>query len=81
MPFDMGNDNRNILPRFTPDAIRANTRIVEVLNHFGRTRGMTAAQVAQAWLLAKEPWIVPEENRKSHVVKSAWLYFHNCLII
>lgn len=57
--FDMGNDNRNILPRFTPEAIRANTRIVEVLNHFGRTRGMTAAQVAQAWLLAKEPWIVP----------------------
>lgn len=57
--FDMGNDNRNILPRFTPEAIRANTRIVEVLNHFGRARGMTAAQVAQAWLLAKEPWIVP----------------------
>ena len=57
--FDMGNDNRDILPRFTPEAIRANTRIVEVLNHFGRTRGMTIAQVAQAWLLAKEPWIVP----------------------
>jgi len=57
--FDMGNDNRNILPRFTPEAIRSNTRIVEVLNHFGRTRGMTAAQVAQAWLLAKESWIVP----------------------
>ena len=57
--FDMGNDNRNILPRFTPEAIRSNTRIVEVLNHFGRTRGMTIAQVAQAWLLAKESWIVP----------------------
>lgn len=57
--FDRGNDNRNILPRFTPEAIRVNTRIVEVLNHFGRTRGMTTAQVAQAWLLAKEPWIVP----------------------
>jgi len=57
--FDMGNDNRNILPRFTPEAIRANTRIVEILNYFGRTRGMTIAQVAQAWLLAKEPWIVP----------------------
>lgn len=57
--FNMGNDNRNILPRFTPDAIRSNTKIVEVLNHFGRTRGMTIAQVAQAWLLAKEEWIVP----------------------
>lgn len=57
--FDMGNDNRNILPRFTPEAIRSNTRIVEVLNSFGHTRGMTTAQVAQAWLLAKEPWMVP----------------------
>lgn len=57
--FNIGSDNRNILPRFTPEAIRANTRIVEALNRFGRTRGMTIAQVAQAWLLAKEPWIVP----------------------
>ncbi|MCC8035852.1 MAG: aldo/keto reductase [Rikenellaceae bacterium] len=57
--FDSGNDNRNILPRFTPEAIRANTRIVEVLNEFGRTRGMTIAQVAQAWLLAKGDYIVP----------------------
>lgn len=57
--FDRGNDNRNTLPRFTPEAIRANTRIVEALTDFGRTRGMTAAQVAQAWLLAKEDWIVP----------------------
>lgn len=57
--FDGDNDNRNILPRFTAEAIRSNTRIVEVLNHFGRTRGMTIAQVAQAWLLAKEDNIVP----------------------
>ncbi|MCC8186571.1 MAG: aldo/keto reductase [Bacteroides sp.] len=57
--FDSGNDNRNILPRFTPEAIRANTRIVEALNVFGRTRGMTIAQVAQAWLLAKGEHIVP----------------------
>ncbi|MCD8261025.1 MAG: aldo/keto reductase [Bacteroides sp.] len=57
--FDSGNDNRNILPRFTPEAIRANTRIVEALNVFGRTRGMTIAQVAQAWLLSKGENIVP----------------------
>ncbi|MCC8095955.1 MAG: aldo/keto reductase, partial [Tannerellaceae bacterium] len=57
--FDSGNDNRNILPHFTPEAIRANTRIVEALNVFGRTRGMTIAQVAQAWLLAKGDNIVP----------------------
>ena len=57
--FDSGNDNRNTLPRFTPQAIRANLAVVEVLNAFGRTRGMTSAQVALAWLLAKAPWIVP----------------------
>ncbi|KAF1853299.1 aldo/keto reductase [Elizabethkingia miricola] len=57
--FGSGNDNRNILPRFTPEAIRANLRIVEELNKFGRTRGITIAQVALGWLLQKEAFIVP----------------------
>jgi aryl-alcohol dehydrogenase-like predicted oxidoreductase len=57
--FDSGNDNRNTLPRFTPEAIRSNLALVEVLNAFGRTRGATSAQVALAWLSAKRPWIVP----------------------
>ncbi|MGN0847842.1 MAG: aldo/keto reductase [Kiritimatiellia bacterium] len=57
--FDPTNDNRPTLPRFTPEAIRANTRIVNVLQEFGRTRGMTSAQVALGWLLQKAPWIVP----------------------
>lgn len=57
--FDTANDNRHTLPRFQPEAMRANTRIVNVLQAFGRTRGMTSAQVALAWLLHKEPWIVP----------------------
>ncbi|WP_255494868.1 aldo/keto reductase [Luteibacter sp. Sphag1AF] len=57
--FDSGNDNRNTLPRFTPEALRANLAVVEVLNVFGRTRGMTGAQVALAWLLAKGQNIVP----------------------
>jgi aryl-alcohol dehydrogenase-like predicted oxidoreductase len=57
--FDSGNDNRNTLPRFTPEAIRANLAVVEVLNSFGRTRGATSAQVALAWLMTKTPWIVP----------------------
>lgn len=57
--FDPENDNRQTLPRFTPEAIRANTRIVNVLQNFGRTRGMTSAQVALGWLLQKAPWIVP----------------------
>lgn len=53
------NDNRQTLPRFQPEAIRANTRIVEVLNAFGRTRGYTPAQIALAWLMHKAPFIVP----------------------
>lgn len=57
--FDPTNDNRQTLPRFQPDAIRANTRIVAALQAFGRERGMTSAQVALGWLLQKEPWIVP----------------------
>lgn len=57
--FNSGNDNRNILPRFTPEAIRSNLKIVEELNKFGRTRGMTIAQVALGWLLQKAPYIVP----------------------
>ena len=57
--FDATNDNRQTLPRFQPEAIRANTLIVEVLNAFGRTRGITTAQVALAWLMNKKPFIVP----------------------
>ena len=57
--FDTDNDNRHTLPRFQPEAIRANTRIVNVLQQFGRTHGMTSAQVALGWLLQKAPWIVP----------------------
>ena len=57
--FDANNDNRQTLPRFQPDAIRQNTRIVNVLQDFGRTRGMTSAQVALGWLLQKRSWIVP----------------------
>ena len=58
-PFAGRSDFRQTLPRFQPEAIRANTRIVEVLNAFGRTRGITTAQVALAWLLNRRPFIVP----------------------
>ena len=57
--FDPDNDNRQTLPRFQPEAIRANLRIVNVLQRFGREYGMTSAQVALGWLLQKAPWIVP----------------------
>lgn len=67
--FDSGNDNRNTLPRFTPEAIRSNLALVEVLNAFGRTRGMTSAQVALAWLMAQKPWIVaiPGTTKLAHL--------------
>lgn len=57
--FDASNDNRQTLPRFQPEAIRANYRIVEVLNAFGRIRGITPAQISLAWLMNKKPFIVP----------------------
>ncbi len=57
--FDINNDNRHTLPRFQPEAMRQNYRIVNELQDFGRTRGMTSAQLALGWLLHKEPWIVP----------------------
>lgn len=57
--FDSNNDNRQTLPRFQPEAMRANMRIVNALQAFGRPRGMTSSQVALGWLLQKAPWIVP----------------------
>lgn len=67
--FDPNNDNRQTLPRFQPEAIRSNTLIVNVLQQFGRTRGMTSAQVALGWLLQKVPWIVPipGTTKQSHL--------------
>lgn len=70
--FDVSNDNRHTLPRFQPDAIRANTRIVNVLQHWGRSRGMTSSQVALGWLLHKAPWIVPipGTTKESHLLEN-----------
>lgn len=57
--FDPALDMRAGLPRFTPEARRANSRVVELLRRVGRRRDATPAQVALAWLLARRPWIVP----------------------
>ena len=46
-------------PRFTPEALQANRRIVELLQHVSQKKNATPAQIALAWLLAKKPWIVP----------------------
>lgn len=52
-------DNRPRISLFAPAALRANGRVIAALQDFGRERGMTPAQVALAWILAKRPWIVP----------------------
>ena len=53
------SDIRSRNPRFTPEAIRANRAVVELLERIGKERGATPAQIALAWLLAQKPWIVP----------------------
>jgi aryl-alcohol dehydrogenase-like predicted oxidoreductase len=46
-------------PRFTPEAIKANRVVIDLLEKIGAEKGATPAQIALAWLLARKPWIVP----------------------
>lgn len=55
----MSSDFRNIVPRFTPEARRANQAIVDVLRRIAENKRATPAQIALAWLLAQKPWMVP----------------------
>ena len=52
-------DLRAILPRFTPEALAHNQALIDLLRRIGQSQGATPAQVALAWLLSREPWIVP----------------------
>jgi aryl-alcohol dehydrogenase-like predicted oxidoreductase len=54
-----GSDFRNSLPRFTPEAMRANRALVDLLGSIGDQKRATPAQIALAWLVAQKPWIVP----------------------
>ncbi|MCA1816385.1 MAG: aldo/keto reductase, partial [Acidobacteria bacterium] len=56
--FD-SNDFRNIVPRFTPEARKANLALVELLRSIAEKKNATPAQIALAWLLAQKSWIVP----------------------
>jgi aryl-alcohol dehydrogenase-like predicted oxidoreductase len=56
--FD-SSDFRNIVPRFTPEARKANQALVDLLRHIADRKNATPAQIALAWLLAQKPWIVP----------------------
>ena len=53
------NDFRNIVPRFTPEARKANQALVDLLRRIAEQKNATPAQIALAWLLAQKPWIVP----------------------
>jgi aryl-alcohol dehydrogenase-like predicted oxidoreductase len=56
--FD-SSDFRNQLPRFTPEARKANQALVELIGKVAERKNATSAQIALAWLLAQKPWIVP----------------------
>ena len=56
--FD-SSDFRNIVPRFTPEARKANQAVVDLLKRIAERKKATPAQIALAWLLAQKPWIVP----------------------
>ncbi len=56
--FD-STDFRSTLPRFTPEALKANQALIDLLTSIGERKKATPAQIALAWLLAQKPWIVP----------------------
>lgn len=53
------DDFRNVVPRFSPEARKANQALVDAVGAVADTKGATKAQIALAWLLAQKPWIVP----------------------
>jgi aryl-alcohol dehydrogenase-like predicted oxidoreductase len=56
--FD-SSDFRSTLPRFKPEALKANQALIDLLGHIAERKKATPAQIALAWLLAQKPWIVP----------------------
>jgi aryl-alcohol dehydrogenase-like predicted oxidoreductase len=52
-------DFRSTLPRFTPEALKANQALIDLLSQIAKKKKATPAQIALAWLLAQKPWIVP----------------------
>ena len=75
-------DFRNVLPRFTPEALKANQALVDLLGQIAKSKQASIAQIALAWVLAQKPWIVPipgttklhritENNQAASIVLSA----------
>jgi aryl-alcohol dehydrogenase-like predicted oxidoreductase len=59
MKFDDPNDLRKDFPRFTPEALEANFKVVDFLKELAARKRITPAQIALSWLLAQKPWVVP----------------------
>ena len=59
MKFNDPNDLRKDFPRFTPEALEANFKVVDFLKDLAARKGITPARIALAWLLSRKPWIVP----------------------
>jgi aryl-alcohol dehydrogenase-like predicted oxidoreductase len=59
MTFNDPNDLRKDFPRFTPEAMEANFKVIDFLKDLAWSKNSTPAQIALAWLLAQKPWIVP----------------------
>jgi aryl-alcohol dehydrogenase-like predicted oxidoreductase len=53
------SDFRSTLPRFTPEAMKSNQALIDLLGSIAKRKKATPAQIALAWLLAQRPWIVP----------------------
>ncbi|MCF0075361.1 aldo/keto reductase [Dyadobacter sp. CY261] len=72
--YNPANDNRPTLPRYQPDAIKANWVMIDTLTSFGNQCGLSAAQVALAWLLEQKPWIVPipGTTKLAHLQENLW---------
>ena len=66
--FD-SSDFRSTLPRFTPEALKANQALIDLLGRIAKKKKATPAQIALSWLLAQKPWIVPIRARRSSI---AW---------
>lgn len=74
------DDFRHIVPRFSPDMLKANQGLVTLLTELAAEKGCTPAQLALAWLLAQKPWIVPipgtrKESRLQENIASAEIEF------
>src|SRR3989441_7654899 len=78
--FD-STDFRNIVPRFTPEARKANQTLVDLLGDIAAPKEATPAQIAIAWLLAQKPWIVPIPRSEEHTSELQSLAYLVCRLL